>query len=166
MISENYNTKQKQICIKAYQHLWELEETLQFIENKKELHLQISILGKVNQFNSDKENSIINKNKNIKAHWKSLFGDRVNFGSFNNPEIGTVFIVGFLSSIFLHKINGKPLAMLSSGIYGILRGLGVSEAQTTIYLKMLNCGSYLLVFRGSKNDLGIITKVLEEKENG
>jgi hypothetical protein len=54
---------------------------------------------------------------------------------------------------FLHKINGKSLATLSSGPYGIFRGMGVTETQATNYLKLLNCGHYILIFRGYEDEM-------------
>lgn len=146
-------TAQKQIHFKTYHNLWELERGLQRIKSKKELHVQVSVLGKVVTYEEDTSLNDSKESTTIKAYWKSLLGNSVTYGNFYNPEISNVFIVGPLASTFLHKINGKPLAMLSAGPYGILRGLGVSEAHTTMYLKMLNSGIYLLILRGSENDL-------------
>ncbi|GAA4946311.1 hypothetical protein GCM10023314_19510 [Algibacter agarivorans] len=159
MISKSYYIKQKYVHFKAYQYLWQLEKVLQHIINRTDLQLQISILGKVSQYNSDQENTITNKNT-INTYWKRLLGGTANFGCFNNPEIGNVFIAGPLASTFLHEINGKSLATLSAGPYAIFRGLGVSEIQASTYLKMLNNNSYLLILRGYDNELYELDTIL------
>ena len=151
MIFKPYN--KKQIYFKPYQHLWQLEKKLLSFTSNKELHIQISVLGKVIQYEEDRVINNPNGIKTIKAYWKTVFGDSVNFGSFCNPEIGNVFIVGALASTFLYEVNKKPLAMLTAGPYGILRGLGVDETDASGYLKMLNRGSYLLIIRASKNEI-------------
>jgi hypothetical protein len=156
MTSKTYHNTQKHVHFKTYQHLWQLEKELGRITSKKNIHLQISVLGKVSQ---DKEDIAINKSKEantIRAYWKTHLVNSVKFGSFYNPEIGIVFIVGALASIFLHKVSGKPLAMMSAGPYGIFRGLGVSEAHTSLYLKMLNSGRYLLIIRGNENEIELL----------
>lgn len=75
--------------------------------------VQVSVLGKKDQFYFDKNMPISKDTDTIKRYWKDLLGTTVNFGSFYNIQIGTIFIVGFLVSTFLHKINGKSLATLS-----------------------------------------------------
>ena len=52
---------------------------------------------------------------------------------------------------------------MSSGPYGIFRGMGVSEARATTYLKILSDGKYLLIIRGFEKDLWAIEDILEEK---
>lgn len=156
MTSKPYDKIQKQIHFKPYQHLWQLEKRLQNFRSYKDLNIQISILGKVIQYEEDQAIKNPNGTNIIKAFWKTLLGDSVNFGSFYNPEIGNVFIVGALATIFLHEVNGRPQAMLSSGPYGIFRGLGVEEIDASVYLKMLNKGSYLLIIRASKNEIELL----------
>lgn len=148
---------QKQIHFKPYQHLWQLERKLLSFASHKEWDIQISILGKVAQYEADQSINNPNGINVIKTYWKTLFGDSVNFGSFYNPEIGNLFIVGDLASTFLHEINGKPIAILTAGPYGIFRGLGLSQTQTTMYLKSLNNDNYLLIIRASKNEIERVT---------
>lgn len=153
MNSIPYHKVQKQINFIPYQHLWQLEKRLLSISSNNKLHIQISILGKVIQYKEDQAlNNPIEIN-NIKAYWETLFGDSVNYGSFYNPEVGNVFIVGALTSTFLHEINGKPLAMMSAGPYGIFRGLGVGETDASGYIKMLTNGNYLMILRGNLKEL-------------
>lgn len=146
-MADNCNIEQKQIYFRAYQDLFQLENDLKHLEAKAS-HFQISVLGSVDQFYSDKNIEISKDTHMIKTYWKDLLEKTVNFGSFYNPESGSVFIVGALVTTFLHKINGKYLATLSSGPYGIFRGIGGSEVQATTYLKQLNSGQYLLILRG------------------
>ncbi|MBJ7880170.1 hypothetical protein [Gelidibacter salicanalis] len=146
-MTDNCNIEQKQIYLRAYQDLSQLENDLKHLEEKTS-HFQVSVLGSVAQFYGDKNIEISKDTNMIKAYWEDLLGERVNFGSFYNPESGSVFIAGALVTTFLHKINGKCLATLSSGPYGIFRGMGGSEAQATTYLKQLNSGQYLLILRG------------------
>ena len=148
---ESYHIKQ--IYFKVFKHLSQLENALKFIKEEATSNLQISILVKVDQFYLDTENELPKDTKAVKRHWKKILGEKMGFGGFHNPETGNIFIIGDLVSVFLHKVNGKPLANLSSGPYGVFRGMGVDEAQATAYLKLLNSGNYLLILRGSKNEL-------------
>ncbi|WP_299111282.1 hypothetical protein [uncultured Winogradskyella sp.] len=156
MMSNNFNTEQKQVSFKAYKDLRQLENALKDLKEANTNLFHLSILGKVNQYCIDKDIMYSMDNSIIKLYWQDLMGKTVNFGSYYNPESGFVFIVGYLMTIFLHKINGKSLATLSSGSYGIFRGIGGSEAQATMSLKMLNSGCYLLILRGDKSELNFL----------
>nr|WP_321230202.1 hypothetical protein [uncultured Psychroserpens sp.] len=145
-----YNIKQKQIYFKAFPELSKLENALKQLKEQNTSLFQVSILGKISQFPNDKDIESFKDIAIIKSYWKNILGRTVNFGTFYNPESGFIFIVGPLVTTFLHKINGKSLATLSSGTYGIFRGIGVSDTQATTYLKLLSSGSYLLIFRGIK----------------
>lgn len=166
MTAENYNKKQKQGYFKAYQHLSQLEKALRYIKKEGLLGLQISVLGSTTQFYLDKDIEFSKDLNAIKIYWKALLGDTFNFGSFYNPSIETVFIVGPLVSAFLNKINDKSLATLSSGPYGIFRGIGASEAQANRFLKLLGSGSYVLIIRGFEDEVEDYRKKIEQKEKG
>jgi hypothetical protein len=163
MYSKKYNTDQKQIYFKAYQNLSQLEIALNRIEKEDTAKIQMSILGKVSQYYLDKEKDIPNGIDVIKVYWKKVWGNKVRLGRFYNPEIGNVFVVGGLASTFLHKVDGKSLATLSSGPYGILRGMGVNENMALTYLKTLNSGKYLLILRAYEADFWDIEYILEDK---
>ncbi|MDG1729470.1 MAG: hypothetical protein P8K68_07710 [Algibacter sp.] len=120
MYSKNYNTEQKQIYFKAFQKLSQLEIAINHAKETDVSTTQISILGKVSQYYIDKEKELTEGIDVIKIYWEKIWGSKVRFGKFNNPEIGNIFIVGSLTSTFLHQVNGKSLATLSSGPYGIL----------------------------------------------
>lgn len=150
-----YNTEPKEIYFKAYNELSKVEDAIKLLKEENIPFLQVSVLGKVSQFKSDKA---IKSSKDIaivKLYWKDLLCKTVNFGTFYNNESGSIFIVGALVSTFLHKINGKSLATLSSGSYGIFRGIGLSDIQATTYIKLLNNGHYLLILRKNKNEVDI-----------
>ncbi len=165
MTAASYNANQKQIYFKAYAHLSLLENALKNIKEEDVKNFQISILGKVAQFLLDKNIEVPKNTDVLKLYWGKIFGNTTNFGNFSNPEIGNIFIVGALASTFLYEVGGKALGMLSSGPYGILRGIGASESQAAAHLKILNNGNYLLIFRGSETDLENYKRILEEKEN-
>ncbi|WP_339626627.1 hypothetical protein [uncultured Winogradskyella sp.] len=158
MILGKYNTKQKKIYFRAYKELSQLENALKHLKEENTALSQVSILGKVAQF--DTSSSSFNDTYLIKTSLQNLLGKTLRFGTFNNPESGSVFIAGALVTTFLHKINGKSLATLSSGSYGIFRGIGVSELQATTYLKLLNTGSYLLILRGCKFEIEALDTLL------
>lgn len=161
-MSSTHSTKQKQVCFKAYKELEQLENALKHLKEENTPQIQVSVLGKVSQFHSDKDIESSQDETIIKLYWKDLSGKSVNFGIFYNPESGSVFIVGSLAAIFLHKINGKSLATLSSGPYGIFRGIGVTETKATNYLKLLNCGHYLLILRGNEDKIRSLETLINE----
>ena len=166
MTSESSNAEQKQIYLKAYQHLPELESALKAIKEEVPTGFQISILGKVVQFYRDKDLKTSTDTDTIKTYWETTLNKTIAFGSLYNPEIGDVFIVGALASTFLYELNGKTLGMLSVGPYGILRGIGGSAAQVTAHLKMLKDDNYLLIIRGIKKELENYKRILEENYSG
>lgn len=163
MYSKKYNTDYKQIYFKAYQNLSQLEIALNRIEKEDTSKIQMSVLGKVSQYYLDKERDIPSGIDVIKIYWKKLWGNNPKFGRFYNPDIGNVFVVGGLASTFLHKVDGKSLATLSSGPYGILRGMGVNENLALSYLKILESGKYLLILRAYEVDFWDIEYILEDK---
>lgn len=153
MISDNYNSEQKQVYFKAYKKLSQLEIALKHLKEENTAGLQVSILGKVNQFYSDQNVDISENTTIIKKYWKGLLGETMDVGKFYIPDSGFVFVAGSLASTFLHKINGKSLASLSSGPYGIFRGIGFSKAQANNFLKLLKIGNYVLIVRGFEKNL-------------
>ena len=86
--------------------------------------LELSIIGKFPKDSYENINEFEQDVLNLESKWKKLLDDSVDFGFFENSEIGLVYVVGPLTSIFLYKINEAPLGVISAGPYGILRGLG------------------------------------------
>ena len=165
MPKETYNTNQKQIYFKAYEHLNLLENDINLIKETVSNDLQISILGQISQFYIDKKIEISEDTDRVKLYWEKTLENEINFGEFYNPEIGNIYVLGNLAPTFLQNINNKTLGMLSAGPYGILRGIGASELQANAYLKQLKNGSYLLILRGLKDNLENLKEILEDKTN-
>lgn len=105
------------------------------------------------QFYQDKNFEFTKNMDPLRLYWKDNLNNTAEFGSLYNSEIGNIFIVGTLSTLFLEKVDRKTLGMLSVGPHGILRGVGASEEQATNYLQLLRNGSYLLVFGGFTEDI-------------
>lgn len=165
MSAETNNPKQKHIYFKDYEQLHLLEKALDELKEQDILGPQISILGKVDQFYHDKNIEISKDVNSLRVYWKNTLDIATPFGSLYNPEIGNIFFVGTLTSIFLNKVDGKTLGMLSVGPYGILRGIGASDEQSENYLKILKSGSYLLIARGYAAELKDYKELLDDKVN-
>ena len=161
METKNPNIEQKQIFFKVYQNLLQLENAIQIIKEKdSNSKLQISILVKITKNNSTKEKISKATIDVMKMDCEKILGDTVAFGSFYDSNIGEVFIVGALAPIFLYKIGGKVLAEMSTGIYGVLRGLGASRIDTEVFLKHINTRSCILIMRGYDYDFELVEDVL------
>lgn len=93
------------------------------------------------------------KNKELKTYWENLLGQNTKFGFFQNPEIGTTFVAGPLSELFLRDVDGKKLGAMTVGPYGSLRGLGNEEPIAADHIKKLNEGRYLLFVRTNRFNL-------------
>jgi len=148
----------KHFLIKSYNDLETIKAALRFIKDHQLETAEISILGKFpveKGFKSDIEKSILKRK--FKSIWEEILGTNTLFGQFKNPSLGSLFIAGALTPIFLHKINDRLLGNLSSGPYGILRGLGISEKKSTTCIQSLNEGKYLLIIRGFDTDLIFLT---------
>ena len=117
------------------------------------------IIGKMQSINSD---------TNFKPSWMDLKNYCTNelhlssnFGMVSNPEIGTLFIAGFLAPMFLQEIDGKKIGSLSTGLYGILRGLGIDQNSVVTYSKALHTNNFLLIIRGNKDEMIALETLLK-----
>ena len=88
-----------------------METAMKIIQGNNFRNMEISILGKLDPALSLRKEKI-DKISRMETHWKDLLGDSPNPDFFNNPEIGTVFIVGFLVPTFLHDVEGKALGVM------------------------------------------------------
>lgn len=146
------------VFIKAYKEKWQLENAIEIINENGISKSDLSVLLKTsNQNNFDKKEMI--------SFVKYLIGTTAAIGTFTNPEIGTILIGGSLTSLFLHKIQKKSLAEMTTGPYGILRGLGAPEKNTALYLKLLNEGYFLLIVRGFENEFISLESLLLKLDN-
>ena len=148
MAVEDLFTVQKQISFQSYKSLKQIEKALEGFHVINNSKLQVSVLGRFPKINGK---SILESEIQINDlyyFWKGLLGPDIQYGDFENPEIGNVFVVGPLTSIFLSKINGKNLGNMSTCIYGVLRGLGADKSQAKKYIQTLSNNEYLVVLRG------------------
>ena len=155
----------RQVYFKAYEDLLRLEQDLFLLRKQKHNDENISILGKASQFYVDTHILFSQDTEALKNRWKKILGYSTNLGSFINPELGNVLIIGALASSFLYAIDGKTLGMLSAGPYGILRGIGATETEVVTHLRNLYNDHYILIFRGSEMELKTFKKILETKVN-
>ncbi len=141
-------TTEKRFFSKIFDQLSQVEKVINLIREDAVSDMQLTLLFKLDQSYRTSTKEAKEKNEQLKAYWKKLLGPKTNFGSFTNREIGSVFIAGPLTDLFLHDLDGKKLAELSEGPYGVLRGLGINNTEATEYVKKLNEGHYLLLVRG------------------
>ena len=163
MISKIHKQEHKRFLIKSYKYLWQLEEAIKGIRQITTKQPQLSVLGKFGEDCIADDKGIINSKKEMKRYWKGSLGANSHFGLFCNPEIGTLFIAGALVSQFLNDMDGKALGAITSGPYGILRGLGIKEKKATSYLKSLNNGDFLILIRGYDYELDKMTTLFESR---
>lgn len=145
---QNKRREQKYFFVKSYPHLWLLEEAIKILSEHASYQLQISVLGKMGVVCIFTNKEFIRSKKELKLYWKDNLGANSHFGLFCNPEIGTLFIAGSLVSQFLNKLDGKFLGEIPSGLFGILKGLGLEEPSATWHLNALIQGHYVLLIRG------------------
>lgn len=144
--------------------MWQLEKAIQAIQEYDITQLQLSVLGKLGDDCIANDKQLKTAKKDLKEYWKGSLGSTSDFGLFCNPEIGTLFIAGYLASQFLHEISGKTLGEMTSGPYGILRGIGIAEKDSFTFLKALNEHAFLLILRGYDDELDRAEALLESLE--
>lgn len=148
MAVEDLFIVQKQISFQSYKNLKQIEKALKGFHVINDSKIQISVLGRFPKINGKAILESEIQINNLYYFWKGLLGPDIQYGGFENPEIGNVFVVGPLTSIFLSKINGKNLGNMSTCIYGVLRGLGANKSEAKKYIQTLSNNEYLLVLRG------------------
>lgn len=143
----------KHVVPKVFARLVQVELAIERLTKTDYADTQLTLLVKLGEtYNVDKGVAEQN-NRELESYWKNLLGPNTEFGFFQNPEIGTVFVAGPLSELFLHDVDGKKLGAMTGGPYGILRGLGIEEPVAADHIKKLNEGRYLLLVRTSRFDL-------------
>lgn len=81
----------------------------------------------------------------LKEYWERILGQDLEFGFFFNEDIGTIFVAGPYSGLFLQVINNKKLGSFAKGVHGILGGLGLNDRKTAEGIMKLNQGQYLII---------------------
>ena len=149
----------KHVFSKIYLDSFHILEAAEIITNES-ADYELSILGKTNILNSAQNKGQINTGIAIKDHLSKITKVVMECDYFCNPEIGYVFVIGPLTSIFLNDLEGKTLGAISAGPYGILRGLGISPKEATAHIEALKKDGYLLIVRGYDDDLDILDNIL------
>lgn len=152
----------KHVFSKIYLDSFHILEAAEIITNES-ADYKLSILGKTNILNSAQNKGQINTGIAIKDHLSKITKVAMESDYFYNPEIGYIFIIGPLTSIFLNDLEGKTLGAISAGPYGILRGLGIPPKEATSHIKALKKGGYLMIVRGYDDDLDILENLLRTK---
>ena len=152
-------TREKRVYIASFSKIQHIENLLKRIFHLDMKNIQISVIGKMQSINSD---------TNFKPSWMDLKNYCTNelhlssdFGMVSNPEMGTVYIAGFLAPMFLQEIDGKKIGSLSTGLYGILRGLGIDQNSVVTYSKALHTNNFLLIIRGNKDEMIALETLLK-----
>ncbi len=158
-------TEQKQVLLKSYDQLSGLETALKTVREVIADKIMVSIIGNLGDACAKDPKRLAHKKKQLQSYFKELLDKDTDFDAFYNPEIGCLFVTGFLVSMFLNPIGEKILGGLSDGPNGILRGLGISEAKATLSVKKLNEGSYLLLVRGDSFEVEKLEYILSIQKN-
>ena len=153
MKSKINETKQKRVLLKSYSKFQQIEQAIQTLKVSSNTNLQISIIGKFDDNGLDDAKTLIVLEEDMETKCKALFEYPIDFGILSNPVIGSLFITGFLVSLFLQEIELKEIGAMLTGPYGILRGLGIDKDNAQTYLKALHDGEYLMIIRGFENEL-------------
>ncbi|UAM98159.1 hypothetical protein K8354_18080 [Polaribacter litorisediminis] len=160
-MSSGENKKTKKIfIIKTYPNLSEIRKVIKNIAQKMEVPLQISILGKITTRKTLTKKEVEKIIADIKKQLRDILGKEFEFGYFYNPELGSLFIAGHLTPVFLNKVNKKELASLPAGLAGIFRGLGIDAKEFKSYFSALKNDNYCLIIRGRSSELAAIEALL------
>lgn len=162
MFSEESKTQQKLFVISTYKKVSQIEAIVSNIHKKKNIPLQLSILGKLTKNKEATKKEIENRITDIKQQLSAILNSEFQFGFFYNPEIGYLFIAGHLTPTFLTKVDERELASLTEGILGIFKGLGIQLKEIKNYLTELKNDNYCLIIRGESTILDGIKLKLSE----
>ena len=143
----NQKQIEKQFFIKSYPYIWQVEDAIHTVQRDRKNLVQLSVLGKLAGECISTQGKLIKAKAELKKYWKGSMGPSSDFGIFCNPEMGTLFIAGALVSQFFQDLGGKALGEITSGPFGILRGLGIPEEKVAEHLAALDDKHYLLIFR-------------------
>ncbi|WP_299107703.1 hypothetical protein [uncultured Winogradskyella sp.] len=151
MASKLEIAREKKVLIQSFPKIRLIENLIKRICKMDIKTVQISVLGKLESM--DLETHHGDSWLDLKRYCDNELKLSSNFGIISNPEIGTIFIAGFLAPLFLQEVNKKQIGEMPTAIFGILRGLGIEPNSVSSYLKTLNKNNFLLIVRGNKNEL-------------
>lgn len=146
---------------KVFAQLDHLKKAIAHVTKTSDTDTQLTLLVKQVQMFNGHTQLMDKMNEELMTYWKGVLGPKTGAGFFENIEIGTVFVAGSLSELFLHDVDGKKLGALTKGPYGILRGLGIEESSAADYVEYLNQGRYLLLIRTARSNINGLKDVFE-----
>lgn len=158
-----FKIQQKLFIINIYERIPEIETVIARIVRKK-IPVQFSILGKLTNNKSCTKKELKKTTEQTKEELSTILDQQFQFGYFNNPEIGFLFIAGHLTPTFLTKVDENELASLPSGLLGIFRGLEIKTEDINGHLTALKNGNYCLIIRVKRDLLASIKPLLKTSE--
>ena len=146
-------SEQKQIFLKPYEQVSDLENALKTVRQINFDKMAVSVIGNLGEDYIKDSKELTTIENQLNPFFKELLGSNTAFDTFYNPELGRLFVAGFLVQTFLNSVGKRGIGELSGGPYGILRGLGITETDTIASINKLKDKTYLLVARGNRLDI-------------
>lgn len=72
----------KRILLKTYMKQWQLEKALEIISNRPTADIQLSLLGKFNEFCTKENYSLEDKERKVEDYWRHIWVGMADFGFF------------------------------------------------------------------------------------
>jgi hypothetical protein len=152
--------EKKQVFIKPYNQISDLEKAFKTAYQMNFDKVSISVIGNVGDSVLNDGMVLLVKEKKMQSFFNDLLGRQAKFETFYNPELGHLYVVGFLVPTFLNVIGKKTIGVLPGGPFGVLRGLGISEKEATSIIQLLGTGTSFLIARGDAKDIEMLKSVL------
>jgi len=161
MANKEDKSLHKIFIIKVFSSLSKIETAINAMALVDNSELQLSILGQYSSLNTNSKNTLKRIFSTVKQEFNAFMGNTFQFGFFNHPEYGKLFIAGHLTPTFLTKVDKRKLATLPAGLIGIFRELGLNEKETKNYLTKVNEEKFCLILRVERRKLNTINTLLE-----
>lgn len=146
-------SEQKQIFLKPYEQVSDLEKALKTVRQIEFDKMAVSVIGNVGEDHINKSKELTTIENQLRRFFSELLAPNTAFDTFYNPELGRLFVAGFLVETFQNSVGKRGIGELYGGPYGILRGLGITETDTIASINKLKGKTYLLVARGNRLDI-------------
>ena len=146
-------SEQKQIFLKPYEQVSDLEKALKTVRQIEFDKMVVSVIGNVGEDHINKSKELTTIENQLRRFFSELLAPNTAFDTFYNPELGRLFVAGFLVETFQNSVGKRGIGELFGGPYGILRGLGITETDTIASINKLKGKTYLLVARGNRLDI-------------